>query len=269
MRKLYFHVGLAKTGSTYLQNRFFDKLKGVRYIHTSKYFKYPKIIENNIDDNLLFSREFDRQFETEVGKIAGKYPDAYIIVVLRSNEQWIASQYRRYVKNGGSELFEDFIDIKNDKGVWKIKDAEYIHKLEYITKHFKNKPLILIYDDLKKDPHSFFRKIAEYCEADYNEDNVNLKPKHKSYTDKQLLFLRNLTQRFYKKEPYNYKTSDLNWFKVRGRMLKMYIALYLAKILPIKYDKKLIDSDILQIYKEYYIQDWEKCKKYKEDFSAN
>jgi len=258
-KTLFFHVGLSKTGSTYVQNKFFHKLKGIRYIHTSKYFGYSKIIEDSREDKLLFSREFDRQFEREVSKIAEKYPYAKIIIVLRSNEHWIASQYRRYVKNGGYASFDKFIDIKSDEGIWKIKDAYFYPNLLFIEKHFDNKPLVLFYEDLKNDPHAFFDKIIHFTGTRYDKKEISLSSKHKSYSDKQLQFVKNITQKLKINDHYKVSEEKMTWLRYRKRWLVLHLALYLAKILPLKYKEELIPGNILNEYKAFYKEDWDKC----------
>lgn len=267
-KQLYFHIGLAKTGSTYLQNKFFNKLSGIQYIHTSKFYKYNEYIERYKDQPLLFSREFDRQFFKETLKIAQLYPYAKIIIVLRSNEQWIASQYRRYVKNGGSVSIDEFIDIQNDTGLWKIRDAQFLDKLEFLTEHFEQKPLILFYYEFKKYPYLTFDRIAQFTNSSYKKESVSLNPKHKSYSEKQLLFLKNLTKRWYKKGPYHTGSKDISWWKFRSRWLILHIGLYLAKILPLKYDEQLIPKESLKKMKEFYSSDWNKCKEFAEKHSA-
>jgi hypothetical protein len=267
-KHLYFHVGLAKTGSTYLQNKFFHKLSGLRYIHTSKFYKYNEYVKKYKDLPLLFSREFDRQFHRETLKIAQKYPQAKILIVLRSNEQWIASQYRRYVKNGGSVDIEDFIDVQNNKGLWKIEDARFLDKLEFLIENFKEKPLILFYNEFKKDPYHTFDRIAQYTNSSYKKESVSLNPKHKSYSEKQLLFLKKHTKRWYKKGPYHTGSKDISWWKFRSRWLILHIGLYLAKILPLKYDEQLIPEESLKKMKDFFSSDWNKCKVFAEKHSA-
>jgi len=44
-KEVYFHVGLGKTASTYLQYQLFPKLKGIKYFQRSSYKRYHKIIE--------------------------------------------------------------------------------------------------------------------------------------------------------------------------------------------------------------------------------
>jgi len=268
LKELFFHVGLAKTGSTYLQNKFFHKLKGISYIHTSKFYRYYDIIAKSDENRLLFSREFDRQFFDETLKIAEKYPYAKIIIVLRSNEKWIASQYRRYVKNGGSRLFEDFINIKTNKGVWKIEDALFLPKLKFLKRHFNNPPLILFYEEFKKNPFKTFDKIAEYTDTEYDKEQIDLKAKHKSYSDKQLLFVRRLTKKYYKKDPYEFKEGEVTWLKYRTRWLILHIFLYLAKIIPESNDTDLISNYQLENYKMFFRKDWEQCIDFAKEHSA-
>ena len=267
-KELFFHVGLAKTGSTYLQNKFFHKLNGIRYIHTSKFYKYESIIAESNEERLMFSREFDRQFFDETGKIAKLYPNAKVIMILRSNEKWIASQYRRYVKNGGSKDIKNFIDITDNKGVWKNEEALFFPKLEFLKKHFINQPLVLFYEEFKEDPHKVFQKIADYTGTEYIKEQISLKAKHKSYSEKQLLFVKNITQRLYKKDPDEFTKGEVSWLKYRSRWLVLHLALYFAKIFPIKYKVKLINQDDLKAYKAFYKDDWERCKQFSKEYSA-
>lgn len=265
-KELFFHVGLAKTGSTYLQNKFFHKLEGIKYIHTSKFYKYERIISQSNEKRLLFSREFDRQFFDETAKIANLYPNAKIIIVLRSNEQWIASQYRRYVKNGGSKDINEFIDITDNKGVWKNEEALFFPKLEFLKQHFKNLPLVLFFEDFKKNPHQVFQKIADYTGTEYHRENVSLKAKHKSYSEKQLLFVRRLVRKY---KILSVKYSDnQSWLQYRSRWFLLHIFLYIAKLLPLNLKEELIKNEQLDEYKSFFIIDWEQCKVFAKEKSA-
>ena len=44
--EIYFHVGLGKVASTYLQHRFFPKLKGIHYIKSTRYRRSLQIIKD-------------------------------------------------------------------------------------------------------------------------------------------------------------------------------------------------------------------------------
>jgi len=87
-KNIYFHVGLAKTGSTFLQNNFFPKLQNIKYISTHKYRRCIDIINNTNYDSYLISREFDRQLEGEVKKILNYFPETKIIIAFREHKKW-------------------------------------------------------------------------------------------------------------------------------------------------------------------------------------
>jgi hypothetical protein len=263
-KEIFYHVGLGKTGTTYLQYRVFPKFKGVYYIQRTKYKKSFDIIRKTNYPRYLVSNEFDRQYPVEIRRIAGAFPDAKIIMVLRRQDSWLASQYRRWVKNGYEYTFEQFIDLDNDGGEWKQKDAYFFPYIEMAEKLFSTKPLVLLYDDMRKDPISFFKRIADYVGAEFDPKEVSLKRVHTSYNEKQLLFRRKWNRYFSGQWPEsNNKVLAFlqNIFYVKP---VRYGTLYLAKILPgsMKPDEVLTPESHLKRIREFYKEDWEKCVAY-------
>ncbi|MDX1943407.1 MAG: hypothetical protein SFU99_22770, partial [Saprospiraceae bacterium] len=159
---IYFHIGLGKTATTYLQYEFFPKLEGIYYIQRTLYRKYQEIIDKTKQSRYLVSREFDQQLEEEVNKISAAYPKAKIIIVLRRQDGWIASQYRRYIKNGGRLSFKAYFDVEHDTGLWKRSDVDFMAKIKYVEDRFQQPPLVLFHEDLKKDPYAFFDRLATF-----------------------------------------------------------------------------------------------------------
>lgn len=262
--ELYCHVGLGKTASTYLQYRFFPKLKGVYYIQRTKYRRFDRIIESTAHSKYFVSREFDRQFEREVRKIAGRYPEARIIIVLRRNDSWIASQYRRYVKNGGSQPFERFLDLDHDRGLWKQEDVFFHPRLQLVRELFNNKPLILFHDQLKKDPYAFFDRIAGYMGATYDRDRIVTHPSHKSYSEKQLKILQRVARRLFPREWKGSRNRTVHYIRFRSRWLLLHLVLYAARIMPGRWagDQPLIPQEQLARVRDFYARDWEKCQEF-------
>ena len=266
MKKIFFHVGLAKTGTTYLQHKFFPKLKGIKYIQRTKYrqFKYVKIIKKTDYNTYLISNEFDRQLEQEVNNIASVYPHAQIIMVLRRHDYWIASQYKRRIKNGYSFTFSEFIDLENDQGFWKQKDLSFYPMIKMIEDKFKSKPLILFYSDLRKDPYLFLEKIARFIGADFDKKSIDLSPKHRSFNEKQLKIIRKFS-RFLFSQDFEY--SDKYWVSKIQRLFRMiprYFILFVSLAAPNFLVPKppLIAEKELEKVRKHYEDDWNKCLEY-------
>lgn len=108
-KEIFFHVGLARTASTYLQHKVFPRLQGVHYIAPNQYRRYQHIISDTTSTKYLVSREFDQRLDSASRQFAQSFPDAKIMIVLRRSDRWIASQYRRFVKNGYALSFQEFV----------------------------------------------------------------------------------------------------------------------------------------------------------------
>ena len=265
-KQVYFHVGLGKTGSMYLKHKVFPKLQGIKYIQGDYYrnSKYVKIIENSSDQNFLISAVFDRQLEKEANNIASKYPQARIIIVVRRHDSWIASQYRRHVKNGYPKTFEEFIDIENDEGDWEQKDLYFYPKLMMLEKLFVGRPLVLFHDELVSSPRTFIEKICAFIGADYDIESISLNRKHISYSEKQLKVRRQLNAKKSRSHSASAKIFWIRRIQILIRMPERYLSLYAANLIPSKWlsDEPLISKESMRKVRAFYEEDWKKCEEY-------
>ena len=270
--EIYFHVGLGKVASTYLQHRFFPKLKGIHYIKSTRYRRSPKIIKDTNYDKYFLSREFDQQLEDEVKWFSSYYPNARPIIIFRRHDGWIASQYRRYIKNGGYLPFDEFFDVENDRGLWKIKHVTFYTNLEILEKYFGTKPLVLFHDELKEDAWAFFDKIADFCGVTYNRADISLAPVHRSYSEKQLRIMRSVARNIFGEKPPEFSTQPLlHWLQRRGRLLACYGILYPAQLAPsfVVPDEPLTPKEDLKQIRDFFEEDWDRLRKYAEEYNPS
>ncbi len=263
-KKIFFHVGLGKTASTYLQEKVFPYFKNIEYIH--RLYRYKKVIEIIADgksEHYLVSREFDQQFEYEVKNFSAHYPDTTVIIVFRRQDSWIASQYRRFFKNGHIIPFSEFFDLKEDKGMFKQIDLTFYHYLELIEKYFTKKPIVLLYDDLRKEPMTFIDYLAKQIGIEYNKESINLAKKHSSYSEKQLKTLRGVSKLISLRKD-NVKHPAFYPFKRFYTNMIRYSTLFVGKYLPNSWYSKepLINADELKAVRDYYQDDWQAVVEY-------
>ncbi|MCD6366229.1 MAG: hypothetical protein J7L46_01675 [Bacteroidales bacterium] len=264
-KEIFFHVGTGKTGTTYLQYRVFPKLKGIYYIQRTRYKKAKDIIGNTNHDRYLLSREFDQQMEKEVKWFAADFPDTTAIIVFRRHDSYIASQYRRFVKNGFTGKFTDFFDLENDNGYFKQKDLDYFSQIQLLEQSFTRKPIVLFYEDMRHHPEEFIERLAERLKVSININSLNLSKKHSSYSEKQLKGMMRTGKRINLQKRRIFKNGFLHflWKLYMGAI--RYTVLFFARILPENAqdrNKPLIPPEELEKVKTHYATDWQKCREY-------
>lgn len=263
-KEIFFHVGLGKVASTFLQHNFFPYLKGIYYLPTNKYRYSKRLIPGIESSRILVSREFDVQLEKQLQWFTSTFPTPQVIILLRRHDDWIASQYRRFVKNGYFSSFEKFIDFEKDSGFWKQKDLYYYPMLVLIEKYTKKRPIVLFYDDLMHDPENFLRTMASHVGASFKNEEISYARVHTSFSDKQLKVLRAFTSRFIRKMPPRYHSRLKNWLIFRPVWGFYHLILYAAAWLPCPWVGKdpLIHPISLEQVRRYYEEDWEKVHRY-------
>jgi len=152
------HVGLMKTGTTFLQEEIFKKMN-VRYIRdinfTNLCFKRDKktIIANEALSGDPYSNKIDR-FKV-IDNLHKLFPDAKIIVGVRNWKDMMDSLYSQYIRNGGCGY--DTLLLFNIR-----EYAAYEEYIEHIQSLFKD-VFVYNYDwDLKKEHKEAF--IIRLCD---------------------------------------------------------------------------------------------------------
>lgn len=265
--QLYFHVGAERTGTKFVQSRVFPFFEDIVFINRPKYHSKDEIIHKKDSDKYLISYEFNfkGEFEEELHKLARQYPESKIILVLRSQDSWITSQYKRSIKNGNNHRFDEFLNLNGGDGVYKGECLLYLPKIKLIQKLFVEKPLVLLYKDLRDNPLNFTQVIADYLEVSFNKENINLKRKHTSYNRKQLLALKKVTKRV------NIKRKKISKNPVMNFVYRLYVdairysVIYGSKLFPDNFfddEAPLIKPTEIENVRNYYETDWKETKAY-------
>lgn len=263
-KEIFFHVGTGKTGTTFLQYRAFPKFRGVQYIQRTSYRNAEKIIRASNERRFFISWEMDQQLEDEVAKFSKLFPDTQSIIVFRPHDSYLASQYRRFVKNGFQGSLNDFLDLKNDRGFFKIADMTYMRQIHILEKYFTKKPIVLLYEDLSRDPKAFVARFAEIVGATVDVNQIDYSKKHTSYNEKQLRAMQVMGKRFNMRKRRVFKNGVLHLLWKIGFGALRYGTLYGAKLIPAgRFDPKpLIAQHELEEVKNYFQKDWEETLAY-------
>ena len=263
-KQLYFHLGMSRTGSTYLQKIVFPELQNITYFPKKNYLRYSKIIEDTNFDKYLFSYELDKDLEWHVDDLAKLYPNAKVILVFRRHDFWLDSRYKYYIRKHGYMSFDEFYSNSKSSSVWKPDDLLYRKKIEYVEKAFGSEPLVLLYNDLYTDAKQFISYIEHFTDAEIDSGvNINKVVKAQKFSDKQLKLLRWFNGVYkYKASSSPYKTVRLIHYKYREFLL--HTLAFLFRFIPkgIVSKKPLITPSELTDVKANYDEDWNFCKNY-------
>lgn len=134
-----------------------------------------------------FSTSYLYSKETPV-RIRDLYPDVKLIAILRNPIDRALSQYKNAIKAGEiTEAISFETYVQQEKSV--VLQGKYFEQLQRYNKLFpKEQLLVLIYEDIKKDPKAFMQKIYQFIGIDdtfeasmlYSQVNIARIPKNVS-----------------------------------------------------------------------------------------
>jgi len=195
-QRIIFHIGLPKTGTTFLQKNVFPYIKEITYFNCIEYwraedkmFLNPFFLQFNSGVNLISDERIcglgylNHPYISMLDRIRTLkkvYPEAEIIFVTRDLEYLTVSLYKQYGKYSYGVLnFNEWFDTELDLSmITGIHDT-----IEYIVKNFKDS-LILDYGKLLENQDGFIQEITDFLGAprltEYNRKRLHVSPKNEA-----------------------------------------------------------------------------------------
>lgn len=224
--ELFIHMGLGKTGTTFLQERVFSRHSAINYLGKTEdkfpdwlidwhywddyaFIKNNYIIKEKLNSllcsykvNLISSEPFTGlggMFYKQAHRIKHIAPKAKIIIVLRDPIEIILSFYKFNVERENWFLaLEEVIDWKRAPLVFYKRKPIYLPDLffdeiieVYETLFGKEKICILKYEDMVNAPKVFFEELSEFVGVSFNLSEVDVVKKiNKSVDEKAIPLIR-------------------------------------------------------------------------------
>jgi len=166
-KEIFLHIGLHKTGTTFLQKEVFPKIKDIEF-HDRKYLIYDMQVNQN--KKILFSGErysvsmphyrYVYECNDALLNLKKLFPDAKIIVGFRDKKEWLYSCYYQFIKGAGGFLsFDSYLEKYKEH----ILDFEkYLLEIRSLWED------VFVYDfaEFRKDPHVVVGKICAFMDVD-------------------------------------------------------------------------------------------------------
>lgn len=152
-QEIVIHLGLHKTGTTFLQKNVFPKLKDVEVQHLMQIcqikFNSDKRILLISSEGLLSSMPHypdNNTVENSIEALYRIFPNAKIILGVRNERTWFKSCWNQYIRDGGTLSFSEYL-MKYGGNC--LLPREYI---DIIDNTWKN---VFVYDQQELKMHSF------------------------------------------------------------------------------------------------------------------
>ena len=180
MNQSIIHIGLHKTGTTYLQNTLFRSLPNVQVILGNTPVRDSINIELNkkrlISDEALSGRlwhgEYLQDFYESIKRIKATYHNPKIIFGIRRHEAFILSIYKQYLHSKGYKKF-DHIFNKENTGVFKHEDLFFTSRIDYLKTHFSEENLFFYtQESLRKREKDFVTALAKFMELESTDIEI-------------------------------------------------------------------------------------------------
>ena len=177
--EIFVHIGLPKTGTTFLQDHVFSNYnaKDISYLGKAKSISVWDIMKTKNNKYLISSENLlADHFEGEKGKwfvefknnlkiLHNKLPNAKYILSVRNHKDLIISCYKEFIRKGNRSFYPEIMNYFDiDKNNGQISQNDFI--FENIIKEIRiisgNYPFVFSLEGWKENPDELFKNLENF-----------------------------------------------------------------------------------------------------------
>jgi hypothetical protein len=172
MSNFFVHIGLPKTGTTFLQKAVFPKISSITYIRRRHNLR--TLVRSPASRKILISDEafsgnplngsWSNEFEKNVQMMQVIFNAPAIIIGFRRHESLLISLYKQYLQEGGTGTIKDLFDPFTNTGLIKRHELHFRRRLEYLDRHFQR---VFVYsqEELHTNLSGFLADLATFMDV--------------------------------------------------------------------------------------------------------
>lgn len=274
-----FHIGLSKTGTTLLQENYFSKLPEIEFLGKAKAVSIEKLIQEQakpilVSHEHLLACPWDHHetswldtFKKNLRQLHAWFPDARIMLSLRSHFPLIKSFYKEMVSKPGRAAypnFDEFFSLDTQKTTW-LKPEEFIFEslIKECETVFESPPFVFFFEEILKTPDELDQGIRAFLGIGSTETSLQDclgKVVNQGTRMKQTEWLRKLNRLNLSLEQ---KTKLLSLYGPLFRKLRITPELICRRHMA-NWPKEKFDlaPDLKKSIESFYRLDLDSCKKY-------
>ena len=256
--KVYIHIGMEKTGTTFLQHNLFPNLK-INLLKTfldlseARGSNFPFLISNEGLCGPVYKKGgMFSNFSRSVLAIKDLFVSPNIILCFREPSDYLLSSYKQYLHEGGVLTFDRFFSLQQSALVNR-SDLFFSKYIQFLKSEFDPESLFVYnFDSFRMDPLKVIDAIIAFLNHDDIEFDIALTRKRANpsvpyHYESTLRFLNSMDQGLKR------RTGLRMRLQLFGKLLSP--RTFCQYMLPAIYRPRG-DRDVSDI-KDYYLSDWE------------
>lgn len=263
--RLTVHIGLHKTGTTFIQNILFPEIESIHVIRGWQ--THRDLINSDFNKKIVISDEaisgkpwhgnYLEDFKVNMWKLKKLYGNPRIIFGIRRQDEFILSLYKQYLHEGGTHKI-DYLFNKYNTGAIK-KEELFLKERIVLLKELFDDVFIYSLESIKNKNSNFVKSLSDFLNINDSfkmpkekKQNVGVKSKFQVESLRKLNVLNKALNRTIKLDLYSKPFRKL---KITPRN----ICQNWLKIGKVKYELKVELKDFLI---DFYSKDWEESQRF-------
>jgi hypothetical protein len=176
--RLFIHVGLPKTGTTFMQEHVFPAFTGIKFLGKAKSVsiddmladdrrKYLMSSEHLLGCPFLIDGEWAATFRSNAVRLAERFPQARILLSLRKHEGLLSSYYKEHISKPNRPRYPtlpEYFDVENDKGMVRRQDLRFRDLVGHLERCFGRPPFVFFQEEIRDRFPALLADLAAYLD---------------------------------------------------------------------------------------------------------